>query len=119
VDVLRQEPWVVVSGLSMNVRYRAVMLHVDVGQQVFRYERLEACAAVTGSQQRRASTADLRSGNSSAHCEQADCGHLLEAEVRPSLEVVLPDAARCVHKRRAAETGPGLDRSSKREGCKG
>src|SRR5919202_3997377 len=33
-----KNPRVVVSDLSMNVRSRAVMPHVDVGQQVFRYE---------------------------------------------------------------------------------
>jgi hypothetical protein len=80
------------------------MLHVDVGQQVFRYERLEACATVTGSQQRQARRRISATGNCSAHCEQADCGHLLEAEVWPTLEVVLPDAAPYVRKRHAVET---------------
>ena len=46
----------------MDVRYRAVMRHVDVGQQVLRYECLGACAAITVSQQRHAPTADLRNG---------------------------------------------------------
>ena len=57
-----KNPRVVVSGLSINVCYRAVMLRVDIGQQVFTYECLGACAAVAVSQQRQASTTDLRKG---------------------------------------------------------
>ena len=57
-----KNPRIELAGRSMNARSQAVMLHVDVGQQVFTYECLRACAAVVVSQQRQASTADLRNG---------------------------------------------------------
>ena len=57
-------------------------------------------------------------GNSAAHCEQADCGHLLEAEVWPTLGVVLPDAARCLAQEARRRDGSGLDRSSSVRGAR-